>query len=143
MFANGDTSQPEHGVATPALTGLTDQGWTIESLVVAFRHSCALAKLEGLVDVPTPFCWGSGDFGRLGNGGTADSATAVAVDSSTGLSSVSALHLGSRATFAIDANDDLWVWGDQDVSGDHSGGSFKPSPLIGLDQPCDPALCAP
>jgi alpha-tubulin suppressor-like RCC1 family protein len=61
---NSTTPIPVSGGGAPAVFSMISAG---------FQHTCALTS-DG-----TAFCWGRGNFGQLGNGGTGNSDTPVAV----------------------------------------------------------------
>lgn len=70
-----------------------DPGYaTVRAVSAGWRHSCALLT-NGTVR-----CWGYNSSGRLGNGGTTDSALPVAVG---GLTNVAAISAGAHEVCAI------------------------------------------
>ena len=56
----------------------------------------------------TVWAWGSGSFGKLGNGRASDSTTPVQVG---GLTSVSAVAAGDEAAYALRSDGTVWAWG--------------------------------
>src|SRR5690606_13865854 len=48
-------------------------GATIQQIAAGYRHTCVIASDN------KAYCWGQGTKGRLGNGGTSDQNTPVAV----------------------------------------------------------------
>ena len=69
-------------------------------------HSCALVGPNGQV-----WCWGRGDFGRLGNGGTDNSFSAVLAGSGDSSSGYIQLSVGGQHTCALKADGQIWCWG--------------------------------
>ncbi|MEP7051335.1 MAG: hypothetical protein ABJB12_13330, partial [Pseudomonadota bacterium] len=97
VFADG-TVKVVGFIAQP--TGLS----SVAELAVGYSHACA-RKNDGTV-----WCWGSNDFGELGNGTTTASATTpVRVTGITGATHIAA---GNGNTCAMVApNNDLMCWG--------------------------------
>lgn len=104
--------------------GATDRGTGIPSDVVGIddavdvsvgeAHACAV-RADGTV-----WCWGYGDGGRLGNGGTSDSSVPVEVSGIDDAVLVGALGSHSCALRATGA---LWCWG-QGVRGQLGDGEL-------------------
>jgi alpha-tubulin suppressor-like RCC1 family protein len=65
------------------------------------------------------YCWGSNQFGQLGDGGTSESATPVRV---TGGRSFAAISAGDAFTCAVSTAHDLFCWG-RNASGELGVGS--------------------
>ncbi len=83
------------------VTGMSDAG----APDAGDWHTCAPVSTDGSVR-----CWGSGGFGRLGNGTTANSPTPVTV---TGLSGATAVSAGYGHTCALRGSDGTvrcWGW---------------------------------
>jgi alpha-tubulin suppressor-like RCC1 family protein len=79
------------------------------ALTVGLHHVCAL-RAGGFV-----WCWGSNDYGKLGNGSAvARSTTPVQVmtDSGDPLSGIVAVAAGNDHTCALDSQGDVFCWGD-------------------------------
>lgn len=101
--ANKCTHSPVSDGATCA-TGICADGVCKQQIVdvtAGAEHACAL--LSG----GSAICWGQGDFGRLGDGATADRFGPVAVKGLVGITSISA---GNQHTCAV-ANSKAWCWG--------------------------------
>ncbi|MAQ13935.1 MAG: hypothetical protein CMN30_03965 [Sandaracinus sp.] len=71
---------------------------------VADGHACAVLG-DG-----TARCWGRGNSGQLGNGGTASSRSPVTVD----LTNIVQISCGFDHTCALDGAGDVWCWGSND-----------------------------
>ncbi len=67
-------------------------------------HACVLD------DLGRAFCWGSGRFGRLGNGGTTDSPIPVPVTLPNGVT-FTAISANTSHTCALDTTGVAWCWG--------------------------------
>jgi len=139
MANSVDQDQPSP-VAVLAAPLLSD--WTKTAVATAESHTCVIAEMPPIP--PAVWCWGFGLFGNLGTGLTDASSEPVVVSQATGLGEAQSLNVGYYVTLALDAEGDVWFWG---RAGSHSGDgtsmSFKPTPVVGLDTPCDPAICAP
>lgn len=78
---------------------------TVTDITASSSHTCAIA--DGAA-----YCWGSGADGRLGNGGTAASATPAAVDASGALAGKTAVAITVGGTFTCAVADDAaYCWG--------------------------------
>jgi alpha-tubulin suppressor-like RCC1 family protein len=87
------------------------------------EHSCAIAG--GI-----PVCWGSGAYGRLGNGSTADSAVPVEVDRSGVLAGTVATDIAVGASTAcVVADAAAACWGSNAV-GMLGGGTTAPQSVV-------------
>ena len=92
---------PGHGVDV----SFPDQGKAI-SMGAGFEFSCSLMR-NGTV-----YCWGSNNFGQLGDGTTTDSSTPVEVQLTQ---SAKAIDLGQSHACALLVNNDLMCWGRNNV----------------------------
>ncbi len=70
QLGNNSTTQSSVPVAVTASGALS--GKTVKAIAAGINHTCAIAS-----DSQT-YCWGSGDFGKLGNNSTAQSLVPVA-----------------------------------------------------------------
>src|SRR5690606_35865316 len=70
-LGNGGTSDQTKPVAVSQ--GNIPSGATILHVTAGASHTCVVASNN------QAYCWGYGDYGRLGNGGTSDQTTPVAV----------------------------------------------------------------
>jgi alpha-tubulin suppressor-like RCC1 family protein len=79
---------------------------TIKQVTLGSTHVCALGTSGGV------WCWGNGSVGQLGNGGTANSSTPVAVMAGAGaLTSVASIDAGDFHTCAITSTGTVLCWG--------------------------------
>ncbi|HRQ86940.1 MAG TPA: RCC1 repeat-containing protein, partial [Candidatus Saccharibacteria bacterium] len=103
MLGNGTSSDSNIPVAV-STTGVLS-GKTVTNISSGSIHSCVVA--DGLV-----YCWGHGESGRLGNGGTSIAYTPVAVSTAGVLSgrTVTAVTAGVNHTCGI-AGGLAYCWG--------------------------------
>jgi alpha-tubulin suppressor-like RCC1 family protein len=102
------------------------------TIAVGVAHSCALTSAG------TVLCWGSNEFGQLGNGGTTNVTSPVQVVGLT--SSAVSIAAGSESTCALTSLGTVWCWGDNS-SGQLGNGTFTQSTIP--VQVMDPAGNAP
>ncbi len=105
QLGNGNTS---NSLTPVALSQGLMSSLSVKSISAGGYHGCAI----GFDD--RAYCWGSGSWGRLGNGASANSSTPVAV--SQGLMdslSIRSIAAGTGAnTCAIGFNNKAYCWGD-------------------------------
>ncbi|NLA42677.1 hypothetical protein GX865_00745 [Candidatus Saccharibacteria bacterium] len=103
QLGNGNTTNSSTPVAVhhthPSLSGKT-----ITDVAATYNNVCALA--DGQV-----YCWGDNSAGQLGNGGTADSSTPVAVSISGTVTDISAGY--NHVCALVDGN--AYCWGENSV----------------------------
>ncbi len=94
-----------NGVDT--VSGLPTDVTSITCAAPYFDHTCVLSPTQGVK------CWGSNNFGQLGNGTTTPSFTYQydVVDVMGLPSGVTSISAGSNDTCAIAAGGQLWCWG--------------------------------
>src|SRR5690606_10666460 len=97
QLGNNDTSNYSSPVNVTAL------GSGALAITAGDYHACALLTNGGVK------CWGSGQYGRLGNNDSAEQLTPVDVIGLSG--SVSAIAAGSAHTCALLTNDSVKCWG--------------------------------
>ena len=128
-----DRLHPVQVVLAPGgapLTGVT-------RISARFEHTCAL------LDDGTMRCWGAGSLGRLGDGGTADSAVPVTVVVAAGgapLSNITRIAAGGQHTCAVLGDGTVRCWG-LNSSGELGIGTtgtsatpvLSPTAVVGLD----------
>ncbi len=102
------------------------------TITAGVAHTCALAGAG------TVLCWGSNEFGQLGNGSTTSITSPIQVVGLT--SSTVSVAAGSESTCALIATGTVWCWGDNS-SGQLGNGTFTPSTVP--VQVMDPAGNAP
>ncbi len=80
---------------------------TFKSISAGANHTCGISTNDWA------YCWGEGTYGKLGNGGTANSSIPVAVNQGAILSGVSLISIsaGANHTCAIGSNDWAYCWG--------------------------------
>lgn len=88
-----------HNAYSPVQVG-TDTGWT--GISAAGRHTCAI-RADG-----SAWCWGSNEFGRLGDGTVDPRSTPTQVGAGTDWSTISA---NSQHTCATKVDGTAWCWG--------------------------------
>lgn len=79
-------------------------GKTIKSISAGSATTCAIASDD------KAYCWGSGQYGALGNGGTANSTTPVAVGGVLATKTLVSIHTGSTPC-ALDNTGVVYCWG--------------------------------
>jgi len=92
-------SQGNYNASSPVQVGV-DTEWT--SISAGGRHTCAL-RTDG-----TAWCWGSNEFGRLGDGTVQDRGTPTQVGADTDWSTISA---NASHTCATKTDGTAWCWG--------------------------------
>lgn len=88
---------------TPALVSQA-QSAKFVSISAATSHTCAVTAAG------EAYCWGSGSWGELGNGGIADQATPVAVTQPAG-ATFTAISAYGNHTCAVTATGAAYCWG--------------------------------
>ena len=96
-LGNGSTTDSTTPVA------VTQGGVTFASIRVGYYHSCALTSGG------QAYCWGYGLNGRLGNGGTGDQTTPVAV--TQGGTVFASLSVGSSHSCGLTSGGQTYCWG--------------------------------
>jgi alpha-tubulin suppressor-like RCC1 family protein len=104
----GNSTYTNTSTPTPVITKGVLDGKSITDLASGTQHTCIVAN-------GAAYCWGTGDYGALGNGDSRSFSNPVAV-STTGVLSgktVTAIATGLRHTCAI-ASGDIYCWGNND-----------------------------
>jgi prepilin-type N-terminal cleavage/methylation domain-containing protein len=103
----GDNSSIDRLTPVPVYTAGVLNGRTILKIASGFYHTCAVASDN------QAYCWGNGQYGRLGNGGTSSSLVPVAVNTSGALSGLTINNIagGSAHTCATASNGNAYCWG--------------------------------
>ena len=124
--ASGKTAGSDINVAVTCATTIT----------AGVAHTCAVSATSA--SISTVLCWGSNEFGQLGNGETASSTSPVQV---TGLgASLISVAAGSESTCALTGLGTVWCWGDNS-NGQLGDGTFTQSAVP--VQVLDPTGSAP
>lgn len=103
------------------------------TITAGVAHTCAITSGGSVL------CWGSNEFGQLGNGETASTTSPVQV---TGIgASVASVAAGSESTCALTRLGTVWCWGDNS-KGQLGNGSFSLStvPVEVMDSTGDAPL---
>lgn len=130
QLGDGTSSGPEHctsftyacSTKPVMVTGIADA----TAIAAGVSHTCALLA-DGSVD-----CWGSNDYGQLGNGTTESSLTPVGV---TGITDATAITAGASYTCALLIDGSIKCWGsnaDGDLGDGSTGESSTPVPVTGV-----------
>lgn len=95
-----------------------------ERMDAGLAHACAIAADA------RAYCWGSGDDGQLGNGGSANAAAPVPVAGGRGWTRISA---GGFHTCGIDTAGEGFCWGEGrhgQLGARGAGGATEPTPVF-------------
>ena len=107
---------------TPRKVLLPD-GFAFSAVTVGEAHTCALST------VGTPYCWGAGSFGRLGNGDTSDRTEPEAVDMTNVNSVFVKLTAGAFHTCGLTGSGQVYCWGNND-QGQLGNGTNDPTTVL-------------
>ncbi|MEM7130572.1 MAG: C13 family peptidase [Chloroflexota bacterium] len=107
-WGDNGSGQLGNGSTTSSDTPVSVIGFPndITAISAGGDHSCAITDNDDVV------CWGSNDFGQLGNGSTIASSIPLAVNNLSG--SISAIRAGSFHTCALTSNESVQCWGRND-----------------------------
>jgi alpha-tubulin suppressor-like RCC1 family protein len=98
-----------NGSAVGAQLVYKSDGFALQAVTISnsHDHACAIAVTRAV------WCWGEGEYGRLGNNSGSDQSSAVEVQRSTGGSLGSITHIATAEahTCARQSNSTLWCWG--------------------------------
>ena len=138
QLGNGGTSTSSSPVDVRTSSSDTAALSGIAAISSGYSHTCALTT-GGKVK-----CWGYGNSGRLGNGGTTNSSTPVDVQTSSSdtaaLSGIAAISSGSRATPALSP---LAAKSNAGEMGTLGGWAMGGRPIIQPPWMCIPAQATP
>jgi alpha-tubulin suppressor-like RCC1 family protein len=122
QLGNGSVTDSPVPVAVAGLSS------GVAAVSAGWRSTCALTTSGGVL------CWGSNEFGQLGNGTVKDSHVPVpVVGLSTGVSAVS-VGIGGHAC-AVTTQGGVVCWGDNTFGqlGDGTTGTSRPAPVAVVD----------
>ncbi|MFC7531512.1 RCC1 domain-containing protein [Actinoplanes sp. GCM10030250] len=123
QLGNGGTSNRARPAAVDAPAGVT-----FSSLTAGDGHTC------GLAGGVTAYCWGRGDMGQLGDGGSADRVRPVAVDAPAGLT-FRQLTAGDDHTCGLAGEGRAYCWGRGDYGRLGNSGVAGQSRPVVVDAP--------
>jgi alpha-tubulin suppressor-like RCC1 family protein len=109
-------------------TGTPDDEFHEEPSPVSGDHaftdiSSGVGHVCGVTVAGEIWCWGSNDFGQLGNGTTDGSAVPIRVSGGHVFEAVSA---GDLHTCGLTLSSEVWCWGNNALVGSHEGGGVLP-----------------
>ncbi len=119
----GDGGSANYVMSNESRMGLVLQSEPYVAISVSDNSACAAGQ-SGQV-----YCWGSNDFGQLGDGSTKSRATPVPIKSDRRFSSVS---IGGHGACGLTANGNVLCWGRNDLG---LIGDGKPRPLNSFRSP--------
>ena len=104
----GNSTYSNSNTPTPVITEGVLDGKSITDIASGTQHTCVVAS-------GAAYCWGSGDYGALGNSDGQSYSNPVAVSTAGVLAgkTVTAIATGLRHTCAI-ASGDIYCWGNND-----------------------------
>lgn len=116
----GDNTGTNHALPAPVL-GVGGSGWLsgISSITMGMAHVCAMTVTGGAV------CWGSNQYGQVGDNTTTERGMPVVVQGVGGvgsLSGIAAISAGWLHTCALTTAGNVLCWGDES-SGDLGDGT--------------------
>jgi alpha-tubulin suppressor-like RCC1 family protein len=117
QLGNGGLSNPGAFTATPTLTSSLGAGRTAVALSSGSYHTCAI------LDNGSVSCWGSGDYGQLGDGRTSDASTPTLTSSLPAGRTAVAISSGYSHTCALLDNGSVSCWGRGDYGQLGGGGT--------------------
>ena len=125
---------------TGAITGTPTSAGTFNTMFTAVSNVSANKTLTIKINNPgTPYAWGRGDFGQLGNGTTPTNALMpVQVSNLNGIVEVSG---GYAFNVALKVDGTVWGWG-RSAMGELGSGASGPDPIpiqiVGVDEIVNP-----
>ena len=119
----GDGGSADYVMSNASRMSLVLQSEPYVSISASANSACAVGQ-TGQV-----YCWGSNDFGQLGDGSTKSRATPVPIKSDRRFSSVS---IGGHGACGLTANGNVLCWGRNDLG---LIGDGKPRPLNSFRSP--------
>jgi alpha-tubulin suppressor-like RCC1 family protein len=126
QLGNGSTTDSNIPVAVTT-SGVLN-GKTIKELKSAADTTCVIASDDKL------YCWGSGRFGALANGSTANSTTPIAVaGGALGAKTIKKLDMMDNTTCVIASDDKMYCWGYGAYGTLGNGASSNSSATVAVD----------
>ncbi|MFN8491195.1 MAG: hypothetical protein U0350_26600 [Caldilineaceae bacterium] len=120
QLGNGNHLAQTHPVAVGGLQS------GVRSLALDNHHSCVLMNTGGVK------CWGSNDWGQLGNGSSTEQLTPIDVPSLT--SGVSGLTAGDSYTCAVLTTGGVQCWGANDTGQTGNGRPWRMTPDFVMEE---------
>ena len=138
QLGNGGTNNSLVPVAVDSSTDSALNGQTVIAVSAGVNHGLALSSTGAVL------AWGDNSSGELGTGGTNNSATPVAVDSSTDSAlngqTITAISAGNGFSLALSSSGTVLSWGNNSSGQLGTGGTSNSLVTVAVDSSTDSAL---